>query len=415
MFMTLRLSPNEEDYYYKSKAEELRRERLLEVRRQTKATDMKSLSDYRDKIDLSNKVALVELRRRELAAKTDELQRLRELRRQAIEAIGSAERAATDRTEILSARRLVESMKSQMRDDSNNERYRQALKEEREGEARRLIDDSTKYDRLERSRYEAQSFVNEYRATHPTPEKVDVPRILANLDSVKRTLLQTEATGFTQFTKTPLKIAENSNAPQLSSPVEPARKRQVTFQQRRAANERAKLAQLQEETRARVEAVEAELDDIREAEVSEKVRSAIAAQKARVEAFSEMRKSRKFVDRQVEIFLPKAPPPKRDLEISEDEPSVALSAASIDSLVKRYANLLKEFSPKNDHMEAVEQVDSDEQLVETWNFKPDQGRRPVVAKVRPGNLKSAEEKADILARRERAKLFGQQNRDRLRN
>ena len=410
--MTLRLSPNEEDYYYRSKAEELRRDRLLEVRRQTKATDMKSLSDYRDKIDLSNKVALVELRRRELAAKTDELQRLRELRKQAIEAIGSAERAATDRSEILSARRLVESMKSQTRDDSNNERFRQAIKEEREQEARRLVDDSHKYDRLERSRYEAQSFVNDYRATHPPPEKVDVPRILANLESAKRTLLQTEADGFTKLTKTPLKM-EISKAPELSAPTQPARQPHVTLQQRRNANERARLAQLQEETRARVEAVEAELDDIREAEVSEKVKSSIAAQKARAEMFSEFRKSR-HSDRKVEIFLPKAPPPKRDLEISEEEPSVALSSASIESLVKRYANLLKEFSPTNEgRIEAVEQIDSDEQLVDTWNFKPQ--RRAVVAKGKPGNLKSAEEKADILARRERAKTFDQQNRDRLRN
>ena len=535
--MSLRLSPNEEQSFYRARAEELRLQRLLEVRRQSKQNELRSLSSFKEQADLSNRLAEVEKRRQELAAKTEELQRLKALRAMAVDSIGVAEREASQRAELLSAKSLIDSLRQQQREEQERDRFKAAIEKDRAVRAVQEIDQQATRERLITRKLLGQSVVEEYRSLHPQPsvsETREVSAILASMAAMqsKRSIMQVEAsTGFTNTAPIVVKVTRGEDVPVCqSTPLQPcAPAPTLTAEQHHALKEREKVATVHASAQQKVREVEEELRVMARKDKQGKVAvvlqeqkllgtggvegepagmwskevwarslhekrgkvvaksevttsalppeavklptpaalsAAIAeftnVQKKPASSLSELKKAMLAKKRvsgniPVEVFAKEKPgnfsaslnvedsdyrvelekpsdlyfgeyPDSREPPNNDDElllatslpaaaPHLTASTESLDNLVDRYAQLMKELGSETPPPPLAKA----ESLVSEWDFSVPQGRGGQVAKkeeeeTRSGandvkvakkpRVLSSEEKAEILSRREKAKSFG---------
>jgi hypothetical protein len=344
------LSPNEEAHHFSSHLNTNRVRRLQEVRRQAREFQASQLDEYRRAQSAASMASDADHRRRELLAKTAELQRLRSLRAQAMRDVEAANREAQLHATRIQSRRDIQDIKLSNFETREASRAAKALTVNRAVREAENFAEQTKLESLAAARAQADATSRAFVAPTGPDTSVDVEAVLGNVKRHERKF---------RF----LELAEEISDSPHEANIEPPRpKKSEIFK----ASERGKEALAALRTREKVAEISDELKTL-QAEASEKKVTAVVLEQSR-RVFRRPFPVRKNSDPEIEIFVPKRPPPPPQLrdEISDQKQdalrssvsSSKLSEASLDALVNRYSEILQNFRSE----------DPGEELVTSWDF-----------------------------------------------
>ncbi len=340
------LSPNEEQNHHSTHFTANRLRRLQEVRCQAREFQAAQLAEYRKTTTATAVAFTTDERRRQLLEKTAELQRLRAVRGQALRDLEAADREAQLQANRVAIKREIADIKINNFNNREAVRANQALAVDRAVKEAELKQENQRLADLIEAREIANGNAQEFRASAAAPSVgvVDVAGVLSNARRLERR----------NFRLLDLADQIPSDPPQPAKTATAPREQPMLAEEARRSVQAAKTLR----TIETVKEISEELERVEEDVIKEKV-EAIKQEQIRRRFRRPPAVKRRDGDVEVEIFVPKGPRPvEEELMPVQDalaavpaspaasaasQASSRLSSASLDALVNRYSEILRNF------------------------------------------------------------------------